>query len=86
MLGGMSYRLSNAQDVTHHFTGADLCRWRKAAGLSRRELAERAGCSQSMIRNLERGDLPRRSFVLPAILRVLDEAVGASGAAIEEQP
>lgn len=49
-------------------------RRRMKLGLSLIEVARRAGCSLTMIGNLERGRIPQRSAALPKVLEVLDEA------------
>jgi transcriptional regulator with XRE-family HTH domain len=53
--------------------GARLLTWRKAAGLTQREVAERIGCDETTLRDLERG---RTNFlhwrIRDAIDRVLD--------------
>lgn len=45
---------------------------RKAAGLTREELAAQADCSLAWLAALERGCIPRRSAVLGRVLAVLD--------------
>lgn len=60
------------------FDGQDLRTWREAAGLSRRELAERAECSPGWIELAER-KLPRRSFVLPRVLSAIDAELHRKG-------
>lgn len=47
---------------------------RISAGLSQQALAERAGCSISMVQFLERGLTPKSSEVLTRILAVLNVA------------
>lgn len=58
--------------------GALLATARREAGLSRAGLAAAAGCSQTMVNNLERGQRrPRRSFLaaLAAVLAPADDGV-----------
>lgn len=52
-------------------TAPDLKALRRAAGLSQQRVAERAGCSLSMIRILESGYVPEHSDVLPRVLAAL---------------
>jgi predicted transcriptional regulator len=72
--------VNSAPDTKRDFTGTDLRTWREQANLSRRALAERAGCCQTTLVNMEGGCLPKRSFVLPRIVAVLDEALEGRGA------
>jgi Helix-turn-helix domain len=56
-------------------TGAapvDVRARRLAVGLDQRELAERAQCSESMIRILERGYRPRYSDTLSRVIAVIE--------------
>jgi transcriptional regulator with XRE-family HTH domain len=54
--------------------GAELRAARERAGLTRAQLAARAGCSMSMLGDIEAGAVPRRSAVLGRVQAVLDEA------------
>ena len=49
---------------------------RKRAGLTQKELARRAGVSQSLIARIESGTVDPRLSTLRKILRVLEESVG----------
>jgi transcriptional regulator with XRE-family HTH domain len=51
----------------------EVRRLRRAAGLTQQELAERAGCSISYVRLLERGYAPSFSEVITRLERVLNE-------------
>jgi predicted transcriptional regulator len=53
---------------------ADVRSRRLAAGLGQVELAQRAGCSWSMVRLFDRGYLPAHSETLGRVLAVLDAA------------
>jgi transcriptional regulator with XRE-family HTH domain len=56
--------------ITH--PGQELRARREALGLPRTEVARLAGCSNSMLREIECGVIPKRGRVLPAVLAVLD--------------
>jgi len=51
----------------------DLRELRQARGLSQEHVARLAGCSTSMVRQLERGYIPVGSVVLPRVIRALHE-------------
>jgi predicted transcriptional regulator len=55
-------------------TTEQLRGWRRALGISQRELARRAGYSLTHIANVEAGVVPRRSPVLEQIDAVLSAA------------
>lgn len=58
---------------------------RRAAGLTQRQLAQRADCSLSWIANAEGGYVPRDGAVLHRVLDVLnDERRPAEAAAVKE--
>ncbi|MEM2739539.1 MAG: CBS domain-containing protein [Candidatus Bathyarchaeia archaeon] len=52
-------------------TGEAIRRLRKRAGLTQKELAERAGVSQSLISRIERGSVDPKLSTLQAVLNVL---------------
>ena len=53
----------------------DIRRMRIRAGLTQKELAERAGVSQSLIARIERGSVDPRLSTLKRILSALDDAM-----------
>jgi transcriptional regulator with XRE-family HTH domain len=69
---------ANATSVT-----GPLRERRLAAGVSQRRLAELAGCSETMIRQLERGYRPGYSAVVGRIARALAVLQDDEGAAAE---
>jgi len=58
-------------------TPEELRRLRIRAGLTQKELAKRAGVSQSLIARIERGDVNPRLSTLKRILVVLEEATSS---------
>jgi transcriptional regulator with XRE-family HTH domain len=52
---------------------------RQARGLSQERVAQLAGCSTSMVRQLERGYVPVGSAVLPRVIRALNEEERPAG-------
>jgi transcriptional regulator with XRE-family HTH domain len=53
--------------------GSDLRATRERAGITRAELARRAGCSLTFLANVEQGAVPRRSPTLDRVRAILDE-------------
>jgi DNA-binding XRE family transcriptional regulator len=51
----------------------DLRELRQARGLSQEHVARLAGCSTSMVRQLERGYVPAGSLVLPRVIQALNK-------------
>lgn len=64
--------VSGVDTSTSHFPADDLRERRRAAGLSRQQLAHEVGCSLSHLQMLESGYRPDTSAVLPRVLRALD--------------
>lgn len=69
-------------------TPEDLRRLRLKAGLTQKELARRAGVSQSLIARIERGDINPRLSTLRRIMEVLYEVLeeGLTAEAIMHKP
>jgi transcriptional regulator with XRE-family HTH domain len=59
-------------------TAAEIRAARERAGLTRAQVAARAGCSMSMLGDIEAGAIPKRSAVLDRVRTVLDEATGGA--------
>ncbi len=57
-------------------TPQELRKLRKKAGLTQKELAKRAGISQSLIARIERGSVDPRFSTLRKIINVINEAIG----------
>ncbi len=57
----------------------DLRELRQTRGLSQERVAQLAGCSTSMVRQLERGYVPAGSAVLPRVVEALNEEGGSAG-------
>jgi predicted transcriptional regulator len=53
---------------------SDLRATRHRAGITRAELARRAGCSLTFLANVEQGAIPRRSPTLDRVRVILDDA------------
>lgn len=60
-------------------SGETIRRLRKAAKLTQKELAERAGLSQSLISRIERGDVDPRLSTIKRILKVIEKASTREG-------
>jgi len=69
-------------------TSEDIRRLRLKAGLTQKELAKRAGVSQSLIARIERGDINPRLSTLRKIVEVLYEVLeeGLTAEAIMHKP
>lgn len=65
----MSFRLPSPKEIR---------KLRLKAGLTQRELAKRAGVSQSLIARIEKGDINPRLSTLKKILDVINEALGVN--------
>jgi len=65
----MSFRLPTPEEIR---------RLRLRAGLTQKELARRAGVSQSLVARIERGDINPRLSTLKKILDVINEALGVN--------
>lgn len=62
-------------------TPEDIKRLRMKAGLTQKELAKRAGVSQSLIARIEKGDINPRLSTLKKIFDVINEALGSNNEA-----
>ncbi|MCC6012863.1 MAG: CBS domain-containing protein [Candidatus Verstraetearchaeota archaeon] len=62
--------------VVNLITPQELRRLRKKAGLTQKELAKRAGISQSLIARIERGTVDPRLSTLRKIINVINEVLG----------
>jgi len=65
----MSFRLPTPEEIR---------KLRLRAGLTQKELAKRAGVSQSLVARIERGDINPRLSTLKKILDVINEALGVN--------